>query len=482
MTIWGRIMNRLKEILFSTARSEYDLKSLTPSALDEFISDCVRVYEGNPWWIDEDNDVQTVNFARSVCSEIARLTCMNVEVTIDGSARAKWLQEQYDKYVKDYARNWVELGCANGTIILKPNGESVDVFPYDRFMITNVENGRITGAIFIDQKYVPDDEAWYIRLEEHAKDGDKYVVTNKTYKSDSENSLGEEVPIEDSPWSDMEEEVTIQNVDGMLFAVFRMPSANNMYFDSPLGLPIFADALQEIQDLDVAYSRNAQEIFDSARTVLLDSDRLITTGAKARVMTLQDRLKEFKLPRFVKAIEGTGAGDIYHEINPSLNTQTRLVGIENLLSQISFKCGFSNGYFTFNQKTGMVTATQVESDDRRTLQLVNDVRAKLEQALDALFYALDKFADLYGFAPSGDYEASYDFADLTLNEEEDRARWYQYVMAGQIPFWKFLTMFEGFTEDEAKEIQQLALDERAQQIQMFGGGMEEAPPEEATEE
>ena len=468
--ILGNIMSRLKEILFSTVKSDFDLKSLTPEALDDFITDCTYIYEGHPWWVEEENGVVTVNFAKSVCGEVARLACMNIEVTMDGSARAEWLQEQYDKTVKDFIRNWVELGCANGTVILKPNGEGVDLFPYERFMVTNQENGRITGAVFLDQKYSVDDKEWFIRLEEHRRDGKKYIVKNTCYVSESKDSLGDEIAIEETPWADMRDEVEIDGVDGMLFAVFRMPSANNLHFDSPLGLPIFADAIQEMQDLDVAYSRNTQEIYDSSRTVLLDSDRLMESGRRANVMSRDEKIKAFKLPRFVKTIEGTGSGDVYHEINPSLNTAVRLQGIENLLSQISFKCGFSNGYFTFNQKTGMVTATQVESDDRRTLQLINDVREKLKQALGQLFYALDKFADLYDFAPYGEYEVNYDFADLTLNEEEDRARWYQYVTQGQVPFWRFLVMFEGYTEEEAKALVQEQQEAQLQQAQLFGMG------------
>ena len=461
-------MSRLKNILVSTVRSELDLKSLTPEALDDFIEDCIAIYEGRPFWIDEENGVVTVNYAKSVCEEVARLTCMNIEVTADDSARAKWLQEQFDNGVKDYIRNWVEVGCGEGTVILKPNGEGIDLFPYDQFMITNAKNNKITGAVFIDQQYDQAKDEWYIRLEEHKREDDKYTIKNLCFVSDSNDNLGDPIDIEETPWAGMEEEVNIENVEGMLFAVFRMPSANAFKIDSPLGLPIFADAIQEMQDLDVAYSRNVQEIFDSARTVLLDSDRLIATGERVRAMDRMERLKAFKLPRFVRSIEGTGQGDIYHEINPTLNTAVRIQGMDNLLSQISFKCGFSNGYSTFNQKTGMVTATQVESDDRRTLQLINDVREKLKQCLDDLFYALDKFADLYALAPSGDYEISYDFADLTLNEDEDRARWYQYVVAGQVPFWKFLVMYEGFTEEEAKELSEITKEEQRQNMQMFG--------------
>ena len=112
-----------------------------------------------------------------------------------------------------------------------------------------------------------------------------------------------------------------------------------------------------------------------------------------------------------------------------------------------------NGYFVFNEKTGMITATQVESDDRRTIGLIKDIRDGLEQTLNELIYALNAFADLYDLAPCGEYEVAYDFADITYNVDEDRARWYSYVIAGKIPFWYFLTKFEGFTEEEAKELE-----------------------------
>jgi hypothetical protein len=143
-----------------------------------------------------------------------------------------------------------------------------------------------------------------------------------------------------------------------------------------------------------------------------------------------------------------------------------LTGINALLSQIGFKCGFSNGYFVFNEKTGMITATQVESDDRRTIQLVKDVRDQLENCLNDLIYALDVFASLYVLAPKGSYEAVYDFDDITYNREEDRGRWWGYVQAGKVPAWKYFVLFEGFTEDEAKAMVQEA---EPKMSPLFGG-------------
>lgn len=98
----------------------------------------------------------------------------------------------------------------------------------------------------------------------------------------------------------------------------------------------------------------------------------------------------------------------------------------------------------------MVTATQVESDDRRTIQLIKDVRDAMQAGLDDLFYAQAVFADLYNLEPAGEYKTQYDFGDITYNEEEDRRRNLQLANSGYIPKWQYLVRFEGYSEVEAK--------------------------------
>ena len=123
----------------------------------------------------------------------------------------------------------------------------------------------------------------------------------------------------------------------------------------------------------------------------------------------------------------------------------------------------------FNETTGIQTATGVEAEQQRTIQFIKDVRDKLQFCMDDLIAALNIFADLYQLAPSGPYETYYDFGDITYNEDEDRSRWYSYVVSGKIPFWYYLTKFEGFSEEDAK-----ALEEEAQpkEPDLFGGDEE----------
>lgn len=428
--------------LRSKAKDEFNIEPISSAQMDAWIQECVQIYKGSPSWLSEEDHIDTVCFAKAVCSETARLATLGIGIHIDGSARAEWLQTQIDS-VYYQLREWVEYGCAYGTVILKPNGDSVQLYTYGNFEITHCTNGKIDGAIFHNYQKVGDN--WFTRLEYHRFEGHIYAITNKCYIGNSPNDTKKAIDIKQTPWADLMEEARIANMDRPLFGVLRMPHANNIDISSPYGLPVFSEAVQELRDLDIAYSRNAKEIVDSKRTVLLDSDRLLPNAKKLAA-------GENALPDYVKIVDGSGelGSDIYHEINPELNTDTRLKGINALLSQIGYKIGFSNGYFVFNESSGIQTATGVEAEQQRTVQFIKDVRDKLEDCLSGLIYALNVFADLYALAPGGIYEIVYDFGDITYDREHDRGRWWNYVAQGKVPAWRFFVKFEGMTEEDAK--------------------------------
>lgn len=441
-------------------KEEFNVSSIISTEVEWLLDYCAKVYKGQPDWEDEQNHIKTVNFAKSICSETARLTTLGIGVHIDGSTRAEWLQQQVDKVYYDL-RKWVEYGCAYGTVILKPNGDTIKLYVPGQYEITEQDGSRITGAVFHNSAYDEQKKRHYLRLEYHRFENGAYVITNKCFVGNTADTCDKPVDISATPWSGYLEEARIVNVEKPLFAALNTPQANNLEPGCPVALPIFSDALEELRDLDVAYSRNAKEIEDSKRMVLLDADRLMP-GTKA------GDLSRNALPDYVKIVDGDTSSDsnVYHEVNPELNTDTRLSGINALLSQIGYKVGFSNGYFVFNEATGIQTATGVEAEQQRTIQFIKDCRDQLESCLGDLIYALSKVADLYQLAPIGNYEIVYDFGDITYNKEEDRARWWGYVQAGKVPAWMFFVKFEGMTEKDAKAMTEEA---RPKEPKLFGG-------------
>ena len=430
-------------LLSKKAKEVFGIDSVGSDQLSNWVNECVAAYQGNPCWIDSEEHIDTVVFAKAICSEVARLVTLGIGIHTGSSARAQWLQEQIDSIYYEI-RKWVEYSCAYGTIILKPNNGKIDLYFPSEFEITSSTDGIIDGVIFHNWKKV--EKKWYTLLEYHRFDGDKYLISNRCFVGNSKDDTKKPVDIKNSPWAGIEEEASLSNIKHPLFGVLKTPGANNIDIASPYGLPIFSEAMQELRDLDIAYSRNAKEILDSKRIVLLDSDRLLAGNKR------KNQSGNITLPDFVKIVDSTGGidSDVYHEINPEINTEMRLKGINYLLSQIGYKTGFANGHFVFNEQSGIQTATGVEANQQRTIQFVKDCRDALEKCMSELIYGINSMADLYERAPSGSYEIVFNFGDITYNQEEDKATWRGYVTQGWVPKWMYFVKFEGMTEDEAK--------------------------------
>ena len=268
-------VKRWFDMLFkSKAKEEFDIKDVSSPEMEAFVLKCANIYRGRPHWVDTEAHIKTINFAKAVCSETARLATLAVGITADGSTRAKWIQEQLDK-IYFSLRHWVEYGCAYVPLILQPSIASIDIVTPDRFTVTDQSNGDITGCVFLNREVDGSGKKYYSRLEYHRfLESGQYAISNRCYVSDTPEGDGKPIEIDSTPWAGMLEDVTIENVTKPLFGVFRTPQANNIDIDSPMGMPIFAEAIEELKDLDIAYSRNAGEIQDSERVSLID-DRLV---------------------------------------------------------------------------------------------------------------------------------------------------------------------------------------------------------------
>ena len=467
MSIVSWIRSVLSGMFETEIEKTFDVDVESCTLMDVKVDEWLSTYQGRPKWVDAEQRIRTIKFAGTICSETARLATLALGITVDGGERAKWLQEQCDEIIMPRLRDWIEYAAAVGTVILKPTDKGVDMFLPGQFRIIQHDNGMISDIVFQDSYSEGNGsrKRYYTKLERHSymsadvrysEDSESKAVTyyhieNRAFMSHTESSLGKEISLQETKWAGLEPDVYItkqndEKINTMLFGVIKMPAANDVELDSPLGVSIFANAMEELKDLDIAYSRNAGEIADSESIILADDRLLNLTGQKI------GSKPHIKLPHYVHNVYGADTKEFYQEIDRTLKTEQRIAGINNQLSFIGYKCGYSNGYFVFDQKTGMVTATQVEADDRRTIQLIKDIRDKVQKALDDTLYAMSVFADLYNLAPIGTYKVNYAFGDITYNYEEDRNRNYQLAQSGYIPKWLYLVRFEGYSEEEAKAL------------------------------
>ncbi len=462
------------------AQDKFGVETIESDVMKAALNDWVNIYQGKPDWTLPDDkgnvDIESFNFAKKLCNETARLTTLALGITVEGSTRADWINGFMESYIARMKNDECEKACAFGYIILKPNGTGIDyVMPWD-FCPTHQTDGKVDGGIFFDHYHEPGDKWYYTRLEwqrfeDVSEDVRIFRITNKTYRATGANGIGQECNIKETVWANLQEDVAYENIEQPLFSIFKMPLSNNIDMGSPLGVSIFSNAQKELKSLDIAWTRLEDEIFDSQKITFLGDMLIDEPGRPVRNRFAPGGAVDKTgkaLPRHVHILPGTSEGDEYHEVNPALQTADRLSGIDHFLNLVGVKCGYSTGQFVLNGRTGHVTATQVEADDRETIQYIKQIRDSFQMATDGLIYALDKYADIYNLAPVGVYEVNYDFGDITYNWEEDRSRHWGYVMQGKYPLWLYYTKFEGMSEEEAKLLVAEAKFENEPQEGLFG--------------
>ncbi len=462
------------------AQDKIGVETIESDVMKAALTDWVNIYQGKPnWTLPDDNgnvDIESFNFAKKLCNETARLTTLALGITVEGSVRADWINGFMESYIARMKNGECEKACAFGYIILKPNGNGIDyVMPWD-FCPTHATDGKVDGGIFFDHYHEPGDKWYYTRLEwqrfeDVSEDMQIYRITNKTYKANGTNGIGQECSISETIWADLQEDVAYQNIDKPLFSIFKMPIANNIDLQSPLGVSAFSNALKELEGLDIAWTRLDDETYDSQHITFLGDSLIESPGTPVKKRHssggIVDKIGR-ALPRRVRILPGSTTGEEYHEETPSLQMSERMIGINHRLDMVGVKCGYSSGQFVLDGKSGAVTATQVEADDRETIQYIKQIRDSFQVATDGLIYALDKCADIYSLAPVGVYEVNYDFGDITYNWEEDRARHWQYVTQGKYPLWKYYVKFEGMSKKDAKALVAEAKRENETESSLFG--------------
>lgn len=384
-----------------------------------------------------------LRIAAALSFEMARLITLEMRSNITGSRRAEFLNKYYAE-VTDNIRIPLEYGCAKGGLVMKPyikdRGIKVDFIQADDFFpLAFDESGRITGAVFVQT--MAKDGAYYTRLETHRLEGDAYEISNRAFKSVSSGALGREISLSSvSDWAELSEKTTLKHIKKPLFGYFKPAVANTVDPSSPLGVSVFANAVNLIADADKHYERFLWE-FESGERALI-----------ANTMAFKrDRDGRLRLPdkRLYKTLDVEDM-DFFREWSPEIRQKEFTEGFDMILRQIEFNCGFAYGTLS-NLSDSDKTAEEIRTSKQRSYSTVSDNQKALKCALDDLVYAMDVWCTLYNLAPMGEYRTDYEFddsiaADRKTEFEEKRTL----VEAGIMRPWEFRMWYFGEPEENAR--------------------------------
>lgn len=287
-------------------------------------------------------------------------------------------------------------------------------------------NGKVTEGAFIQKKI--NKEVTYSRLEYHKLVNRTVTVMNFAFKSYNnktsttnagtiDTELGTPIPLTEVPeWASLKPEVTIGDVDRLLFAYFKMPEANTIDTYSPLGVSGFSRVVNLIKDADYQYSRLLWEYEGGELAIDVDRDalKLVETDANGNEYQTVRPVAQERLFRKVDL----NAEDTYNVFNPQLRDESILNGLNTILIRIEDACGLSRGTISNEMLYEAKTATELKILKQRSYATNADIQQALEDTLKDVVYIMDVYCTLYNITPEGEYECSFEWDDSIIVDIE----------------------------------------------------------------
>ena len=178
---------------------------------------------------------------------------------------------------------------------------------------------------------------------------------------------------------EIKEQVFKTYSDKPLFQIIKPNIANNFDIDSPLGISIFANAIDNLKAIDNAYDSLDNEIEIGRRRIMVD-DRLLKVDAEGNAIEPFDP-KDAAFYRLPARPDGS---PILEEFAGQLRINDISLGLQEQLNTFAASVGFGKNYYTFGASGGgrpIQTATGIIAQNSDLFRNLKKHELLLEQAL-----------------------------------------------------------------------------------------------------
>lgn len=314
----------------------------------------------------------------------------------------------------------------NGEIVKSPTAKiDISFVNATKIKPLTFEDDKVTECAFIsrDSKHtyiavhVKNEQGFYDIHNfvcEGIRDDSLNVIADRSFVFNTNNSL---------PW----------------FYILKPNVANNIDVDNPLGISIFANAIDILKSIDLIYDSYQNEfalgkkrIFVNAKSWYVDTE----TGEQIRTFDSSD-VAFYVLP------ENDDGSTAINDITQTLRVSDHNLALQNQLNLLSYACGFGTEHYKFDAG-GISTATQIISENSEMFRNIKKHEILIEDALisimRAVIYAANTFTTLRindasnievkfddSIIEDKQAEKSSDRLDVSMgvmSKEEFRAKWY----------------------------------------------------------
>lgn len=397
----------------------------------------------------------TMGMGKKVAEDWANLL-MNekVKITLEGTKE----QEFFDAVCRDNnfrvkASELQELKAALGTAAYVARAVGVDVqegtgaarsggeIKLDYVIAPNIfplswENGIVKECAF-SSAYTKGG-AKYVYLQIHRLIDGQYIIENSIYEDINGNLT--ETQFSKVPGMENVSPRVDTGSDKPLFVIDRLNIANNVENTLPMGVPAFANAIDQLKGIDNAYDSYVNEFVLGKKRVMVQV--AATKDLDGNPVFDPNDLVYYVLP------EDVGDGSIIQPIDMTLRTQEHNAGLQDMFNALSSRCGFGENHYRFDSGN-VATATQIISENSTLFRTIKKHEIILRDVLETLcrmILWLGNTALHMGL--DEDVELSIDFDDSIIEDKSvEFERDARMVNMGIMNDWEFRAKW--MNEDEA---------------------------------
>ena len=402
----------------------------------------------------------SLGMGKKLCEDWANLL-MNekVQITLEGQRE----QEFADRILTENnftvrANEMQEMKSALGTVAYIPRvigqevSESGEIVPgnasgiaIDYVTIENIyplawSNGYISECAF--SSVVTRGGKDYVYLQIHKKGADGlYIIENRIYRYD--NELLSDEQLTNVAGFERIPPVVHTGSDRRQFVIDRPNIANNYNYLLPTGISVYANAIDVMQGVDIAYDSYVNEF-------VLGKKRIMVKPSASKYLDGEPVFDTSDVVFYVLP-EDVSDSAVITPIDMALRTAEHNTGIQDQLNILSSKCGFGETYYRFDGGS-VATATQVISENSTLFRTIKKHEIILEQVLDELCRVILRLGNAaMGLGLDENVEISIDFDDSIIEDDTTNfSRDMQMLSAGIMNDWEFRAKWMNEDEETAK--------------------------------
>lgn len=203
-----------------------------------------------------------------------------------------------------------------------------------------------------------------------------------------------------------------------LYQIIKPNVVNNIDIDSPLGISIFANAIDNLKAIDNAYDSLDNEIDIGRRRIMVD-DRMISVSADGDVAVPFDP-KDSAFYRLPARPDGS---PVLEEFASQLRINDISLGLQEQLNTFAALVGFGKNYYTFGASGGgrpLQTATAVIAQNSDLYRNLKKHELLLEQAIYDMVESIAYLVNEYTTDTMDASEISIMFDDSIIEDKDSQ--------------------------------------------------------------